>query len=99
MQIVNDYDKEVYNGDIGRIISVDPDRAELVIRFDKRDVPYRFDELDWVALAYATTIHKSQGIGVPGRRDPGDAAAPGHAPPEPALHRRHLRQAPGHPGR
>jgi exodeoxyribonuclease V alpha subunit len=56
MQIVNDYDKEVYNGDIGRIVSVNPDRAELVIRFD---------ELDQVALAYATTIHKSQGSEYP----------------------------------
>jgi exodeoxyribonuclease V alpha subunit len=65
MQIVNDYDKEVYNGDIGRIVSVDPDKAELVIRFDERDVPYRFDELDQVALAYATTIHKSQGSEYP----------------------------------
>ena len=65
MQIVNDYDKEVYNGDIGRIVSVDPERAELVIRFDERDIPYRFDELDQVALAYATTIHKSQGSEYP----------------------------------
>ena len=65
MQIVNDYDKEVYNGDIGRIVSVDPERAELVIRFDERDVPYRFDELDQVVLAYATTIHKSQGSEYP----------------------------------
>ena len=65
MQIVNDYDKEVYNGDIGRIVSVDPDKAELVIRFDERDVSYRFDELDQVALAYATTIHKSQGSEYP----------------------------------
>ncbi|QQP93325.1 ATP-dependent RecD-like DNA helicase (plasmid) [Skermanella sp. TT6] len=65
MQIVNDYDKEVYNGDIGRVASVDPDRAELVIRFDERDVPYRFEELDQVVLAYATTIHKSQGSEYP----------------------------------
>jgi exodeoxyribonuclease V alpha subunit len=65
MQIVNDYDKEVYNGDIGRIVSVDPDKAELVIRFDERDIPYRFDELDQVVLAYATTIHKSQGSEYP----------------------------------
>jgi exodeoxyribonuclease V alpha subunit len=61
MQIVNDYDKEVYNGDIGRIVSVDPEKTELVIRFDERDISYRFDELDQVVLAYATTIHKSQG--------------------------------------
>src|SRR3954468_3223891 len=65
MQVVNDYDKEVYNGDIGRIVSVDPDKAELVIRFDERDVFYRFDELDQVVLAYATTIHKSQGSEYP----------------------------------
>lgn len=65
MQIVNDYDKEVYNGDIGRIVSVDPDKAELVIRFDERETYYRFDELDQVVLAYATTIHKSQGSEYP----------------------------------
>jgi exodeoxyribonuclease V alpha subunit len=65
MQVVNDYDKEVYNGDIGRIVSVDPDKAELVIRFDEREISYRFDELDQVALAYATTIHKSQGSEYP----------------------------------
>jgi exodeoxyribonuclease V alpha subunit len=65
MQIVNDYDKEVYNGDIGRIVSVDSDKAELVIRFDERDISYRFDELDQVVLAYATTIHKSQGSEYP----------------------------------
>jgi exodeoxyribonuclease V alpha subunit len=48
VQIVNDYDKEVHNGDIGRIVTIDLDKAELVIRFDERDISYRFDELGHV---------------------------------------------------
>jgi exodeoxyribonuclease V alpha subunit len=61
MQIENDYDKEVYNGDIGYIDDVDPDEKELTASFDGRTVIYGFDELDTLAPAYAVTIHKSQG--------------------------------------
>src|SRR5439155_3487342 len=65
MQIENDYDKEVYNGDIGYIDDVDPDAGELVARFDDRPVTYGFGELDMLVPAYATTIHKSQGSEYP----------------------------------
>ena len=65
IQIENDYDKEVFNGDIGQIVRVDPDERELTIRFDGRDVVYDYGELDQVALAYAITIHKSQGSEFP----------------------------------
>jgi len=61
MQTENDYDKDVYNGDIGRILSIDSEAAELVIDFDDRKVVYDFRELDALVLSYAITIHKSQG--------------------------------------
>ena len=61
MQIENDYDKEVYNGDIGYVADVDPALGELVASFDSRSVTYGFGELDALVPAYATTIHKSQG--------------------------------------
>ena len=65
MQMENDYDKEVYNGDIGRIDDVDPELGEITARFDGRAVTYGFGELDTLAPAYATTIHKSQGSEYP----------------------------------
>ena len=65
MQIENDYDKEVYNGDIGRIDDVDPELGEVTARFDGRAVAYGFGELDALVPAYATTIHKSQGSEYP----------------------------------
>jgi len=65
MQIENDYDKDVYNGDIGYIDDVDPDAGELIAHFDGRPVTYGFGELDMLAPAYATTIHKSQGSEYP----------------------------------
>ena len=61
MQIKNNYDKSVFNGDIGSIMSIDTEDRTLVIRFDGNDVEYDATELDEVVLAYATTIHKSQG--------------------------------------
>ncbi len=65
MQIENDYDKEVYNGDIGYIDDVDPDSGELKASFDGRAVTYGFGELDTLVPAYAATIHKSQGSEYP----------------------------------
>src|ERR1700688_4772379 len=65
MQIENDYDKEVYNGDIGYIDNVDPNAGEIIARFDGRSVTYGFGELDMLVPAYATTIHKSQGSEYP----------------------------------
>jgi exodeoxyribonuclease V alpha subunit len=65
MQIENDYDRDVYNGDLGVVRSIDPETSEMVIAFDGRAVTYGFGELDEVVLAYATTIHKSQGSEYP----------------------------------
>lgn len=65
MQIENDYDKEVYNGDIGFIAAIAPDTLEVTIDFDGRRVAYLPDELDRVVLAYATTVHKAQGSEYP----------------------------------
>ena len=65
MQIENDYDKEVYNGDIGYIDNVDPGAGELVATFDGHSVTYGFGELDTLVPAYAATIHKSQGSEYP----------------------------------
>jgi exodeoxyribonuclease V alpha subunit len=66
MQIENDYDKDVYNGDIGTISTVDPDAGEILVSFDGRLVTYGFGELDTLVPAYAATIHKSQGSEYPG---------------------------------
>ena len=60
MQIENHCDKEVYNGDIGYIVDVDPEAGELVASFDGRSVTYGFGELDTLVPAHAATIHKSQ---------------------------------------
>ncbi len=65
MQVENDYDKEVYNGDLGVVRSIDSEASEMVIEFDGRPVTYGFGELDELVLAYATTIHKSQGSEYP----------------------------------
>ena len=65
MQIENDYDKEVYNGDIGQIADVDPDAGELTARFDGREHVYGLGELDTLVPAYAATVHKSQGSEYP----------------------------------
>jgi exodeoxyribonuclease V alpha subunit len=65
MQIENDYDKEVYNGDIGYVKDVAPDEGELTAVFEQRLVTYGFGELDTLVPAYAVTIHKSQGSEYP----------------------------------
>ena len=63
--IENDYEKEVYNGDIGTIDDVDSNSGELIASFDGRSVTYGFGELDMLVPAYAATIHKSQGSEYP----------------------------------
>ncbi len=65
MQIENDYDKEVYNGDVGFITSYDVELGQLTIDFDGRPVLYDAAETDRLVLAYATTIHKAQGSEYP----------------------------------
>ena len=65
MQIRNNYDKEVFNGDIGKIVGIQPDDHEVIINFDGRDVAYDFSEIDEIVLAYAVSVHKSQGSEYP----------------------------------
>jgi exodeoxyribonuclease V alpha subunit len=65
MQIKNNYDKDVFNGDIGRVSRIDPSGQEVVIRFEDQDVIYGFPELDEIILAYAISVHKSQGSEYP----------------------------------
>ncbi len=65
IQLVNNYDKEVFNGDIGRIAVVDEEESTITILYDGREVLYEFGELEEIALAYAITIHKSQGSEYP----------------------------------
>ena len=61
VQTANNYDKDVFNGDIGQIVGMDPMEREVTIRFEQREIVYEFGELDEISLAYAITIHKSQG--------------------------------------
>jgi exodeoxyribonuclease V alpha subunit len=65
MQLRNNYDKDVYNGDVGFVQDVDTADRSLVVVFDGRPVPYGRGDLDEITLAYATTIHKSQGSEYP----------------------------------
>lgn len=65
IQTENDYDKEVFNGDIGQIASIDLVEREIMIRYDNRLVTYDFGELDEISPAYAISIHKSQGSEFP----------------------------------
>jgi exodeoxyribonuclease V alpha subunit len=65
MQVENDYDREVYNGDLGFVRTVDTEAGEVLVEFDGREVAYGFGELDELVLAYATTIHKAQGSEYP----------------------------------
>ncbi len=65
IQTENNYDKDVFNGDIGQIEGIDPVEREIRVRFDQRDVIYDFGELDELSLAYAITVHKSQGSEFP----------------------------------
>jgi exodeoxyribonuclease V alpha subunit len=65
MQIKNNYDKEVYNGDIGRITAIDAESQELKVSIDDREVVYDYSDLDEIVHAYAVSIHKSQGSEYP----------------------------------
>ena len=65
MQVVNDYEKDVFNGDLGLVKAIDAEAGELVADFDGREVAYDFGELDELVLAYATTVHKAQGSEYP----------------------------------
>ena len=65
MQIRNDYDKQVFNGDMGEITAHDPEAKEVRVRFDAGEATYAAKELDNLTLGYATTVHKSQGSEYP----------------------------------
>jgi len=65
MQIQNNYDKDIYNGDIGTISSIDFKNKTISVLFDSRKIKYKLEELDELNLAYAMTIHKSQGSEFP----------------------------------
>jgi len=61
MQVRNNYDKDVYNGDIGRVVDIDFEEQELKVLYDTGMVSYDFSELDEIYLSYAISVHKSQG--------------------------------------
>jgi exodeoxyribonuclease V alpha subunit len=65
LQTQNNYQREVYNGDVGRIVDIDESEGELAVEFDGRLVTYEFSELDELSLAYTLSIHKSQGSEYP----------------------------------
>jgi exodeoxyribonuclease V alpha subunit len=66
LQLINNYDKDVFNGDMGYIEKISPEDQELLVRFDDRSLSYSFQELDELILAYAISVHKSQGSEYPG---------------------------------
>lgn len=65
MQLRNNYDKDVFNGDIGFVLAIDPADRSMIVTFDGRPVKYDSGDLDELVLAYAMTIHKSQGSEYP----------------------------------
>lgn len=65
LQLRNDYDKAVFNGDLGRLVAIDAAEQAVVVQVDDREVSYDFSELDELTLAYAATVHKSQGSEYP----------------------------------
>jgi exodeoxyribonuclease V alpha subunit len=65
MQIKNNYEKETFNGDIGRIVSIDLEEQKLMVKFEDRVIDYDWSDLDELVLAYAISIHKSQGSEYP----------------------------------
>jgi len=65
MQIKNNYEKETFNGDIGRIVGIDLEEQKLMVKFEERVIDYDWSELDELVLAYAISIHKSQGSEYP----------------------------------
>ena len=95
MQVENNYDKEVYNGDLGIVSRIDVEEGEVVVVFDNRKITYGFGELDELALAYATTIHKSQGSEYPAVIIPLTTQHYPMLQRNLGLYRRDPRQAPG----
>lgn len=81
MQLKNNYDKGIFNGDLGKIVGVDAEEGELGVDFDGKVITYDADNLDEIVLAYATSIHKSQGSEYPA------VVIPLHTSHFPMLHR------------
>ncbi len=98
MQIENDYNREVYNADIGFIEAIDAEEAEITVRFHGRDVTYGLGARR-VGAGLCGDDPRSARLGISRRGDPGADAAPCHAAAEPALHRHHPGQADGGAGR
>jgi exodeoxyribonuclease V alpha subunit len=65
MQIRNNYDKNVFNGDLGRIRKIDPENQTLIISFEGQNVRYEYIDMDEIVLAYAVSVHKAQGSEYP----------------------------------
>jgi exodeoxyribonuclease V alpha subunit len=65
MQLRNNYDKGIFNGDLGRIVRIDKEDGKIRVDFDEKTVEYEADEWDEISLAYATSVHKSQGSEYP----------------------------------
>jgi exodeoxyribonuclease V alpha subunit len=65
LQVRNNYDKEVFNGDVGFVQSIDLEDSVAMLNFEGRPIPYEFSDLDEVTLAYAVSVHKSQGSEYP----------------------------------
>ena len=99
MQIENDYDKEVYNGDIGYIDDVDANAGEVIASFDNRSVNVWFWRTRHVGARLCCDHSQEPGLRISGRGDPGFDPALRHAAARSSLHRRHTRQAPGRFGR
>ena len=65
MQLVNDYGRDVFNGDIGQVLEIDDQNQEIRVLYGQREVSYGFAEIDSLSLAYAISVHKSQGSEYP----------------------------------
>ena len=95
MQIENDYDKEVYNGDIGCIVDVDPEAGELVATFEGRSMTYGFGELDTLNSRLCRHHPQEPGLRISRRDHPCPHAALPNAAAKSPLYRRHARQEGG----